>query len=540
MQVSKGEVVKIVLQFLEENNLKKAKETLEKETGVCLNTVNSKEDLIHAIEDGYWSKVLSELSGVSLPSKIIIDLYEEIIIELLLLEENSIAEKLFQSFPIQKDLKELNQERFYRLKNYLDQELDPQKYFPRRSTRKSRREILAEKFRRATIKKKPSRLMELIQHSINYQREAGILTQSKGIFDLFAGSDKMRFDGNDQQSTIRLSKIIKFEEGDYPTCIEYSNCGNYLVSGTKKGFIEVWDPMNGELNSKLEYQKSNKFMRHETSISALCFTIDSKLLASGTSTGEIKIWHVASGKSLKIINLPDKKKITCLKFSKDRMKIVVSTIDGLLEIYGLKSGKCIKNFDGHKAKINSFIFTRDGKSLISCGDDCLIKMWKIKTSELTSCWGVDQKNDGNNGKNDKQDLKYVQKKINFIHLLPNTNTSSSTVSKLIISNDSQTLYLTSISGETLNRFIPSKIKNESFNFRLCSSSINGKTLYLVDNSNYLYSFNLSNGEFNRELKVHEWVSLDLKIHPNNNILVTCSEDSTIKIWKIFSNEQKIK
>src|SRR5690606_41140331 len=96
-----------------------------------------------------------------------------------------------------------------------------------------------------------------------------------------------------------------------------SDLGNYLVTGSSDGFIEIWDPVTAKLKPELSYQFENILMLHKDSITALNFTKDSKMLVSGDITGNIKVFKVANGKCLREFELAHSKGITCLLFSKD-------------------------------------------------------------------------------------------------------------------------------------------------------------------------------------------------------------------------------
>lgn len=48
----------------------------------------------------------------------------------------------------------------------------------------------------------------------------------------------------------------------------------------------------------------------------------------------------------------------------------------------------VRIFEGHKSGIVSLTFSPDGRYLASGSDDCVIKIWDLRTSKLlTNCFG---------------------------------------------------------------------------------------------------------------------------------------------------------
>jgi len=141
--------------------------------------------------------------------------------------------------------------------------------------------------------------------------------------------------------------------------------GGYLASAGvawKGGFIEIWDPLNGECIRTLKV--------HTGYVSSLC-SLPGGYLASGSFDNTIKIWDPLRGKCLKTLK-GHTNRITSLA-SLCRGQLASGDYRGTIKIWDPLRGKCLSALRGH-AMVNLLSPLTRGH-LASNGGDGTIKIW---------------------------------------------------------------------------------------------------------------------------------------------------------------------
>lgn len=152
------------------------------------------------------------------------------------------------------------------------------------------------------------------------------------------------------------------------------------------GFIEVWDHSTGKLDTTLKYQADDEIMMHDTSVLCLGFSRDSEFLVSGSQDGIIKVWQLRSGKCIRKFEKAHEKGVTSVCFSKEggAQQVLSASYDNTARIHGIKSGKLLKMFRGHTSFVNDAVFSHNSAWVITSSSDGTVKVWDAKTTDCLS------------------------------------------------------------------------------------------------------------------------------------------------------------
>ena len=266
-------------------------------------------------------------------------------------------------------------------------------------TRQERRENIGQRLAKALPVQPADRLVTLLQQAVKYQSYTGALPQvqeiwhageqdgkekadktskkkKRKVFDLLLGSvERMTGSSNtkgrkskaESMSFNKALATVKFGKNTVCESAVFTPDGTSLVTGTSDGLIEVWNTADYQLRTDLPYQQEDakEGLGHTEAVTALTVSNDGTLLASGTSTGEVVVWRMDSGKALRQFNFGNNSLVNCLEFTPDGSRLL-ATCGVHCREYGLRTSQCLREYSNGEAALTACGYHVHGE---------LLKVW---------------------------------------------------------------------------------------------------------------------------------------------------------------------
>jgi WD40 repeat-containing protein SMU1 len=511
-----SDIIKLIQQFLRDNNMINSLKILEDESKIKLNSVDSIEGFKKDIIQGKWDLVIKNINKLDIPLNKLMDLYEQVVIELVDNDEIQVASG-FMNFLSKNSLlflKSEYNERIKRLEDVINGKISPSDVYAQlQTTKENNRMKLAENLSKDLVTLAPNRLIFLLSEGIKHIYSNESISSDIAKYDILTGKvdtvlfDKKQIDGT-SYSVKNLYKQIKFEEGSHIESCRFSYDGNYLATGSSDGFVEIWSPHTGKLASDLPYQHESVLLVHKDSVLTLNFSKDSKMLCSGDNSGNIKVFKIANGKCLRDFSNAHSKGVTCIAFTKDNALIISGSFDSLIRIYGLKSGQMIKEFNHHTSFINDLEIDWTSDRLFSSSSDGSVKIWNLKYYELSSTISP------------PTSIETIEIAVNNVKINPKNRDT------IYISNKTNCIYLMGINGQLLKTYSTER----KFSISAMVISHDGEWIYCADEDNTLYTFSSAHSVIVNSIKTHEKDVIGLTHHPNIPMLASIGMDGIVNIY----------
>lgn len=297
-------------------------------------------------------------------------------------------------------------------------------------------------------------------------------------------------------NAFEFSHVVK-EDMDYRT-MSLSPDGQKIVTFDYDGNLKIWNSQTGDVL----WEKSAE----DTYINTVVWSRNAKMIATSNDDYNAIIWDVSNGEPIKTFEL-DNSYCYDMSFSENDAILLISCAPGKIQSWNVETGIEGKTFESGSSSYKNFIHGPSNNLLIGLASEGTITVWDYQTANEKGTIG--------NFANASFSLA-VSSDGTKIYFVDGTH-------KNVMINDKGELLSSWFEEESDNNIAPVFMFDDTL---------------LVSGSNWGY-VNFINVDDSTEMdyfKAHDdWIR-QMTFSPDNNKLVTASDDKSLKVWDIDTFE----
>ncbi len=242
------------------------------------------------------------------------------------------------------------------------------------------------------------------------------------------------------------------------------------------------------------------------SIRCVAFSPHGDLLAAGTSTGEIRLWHAASGLPLQTVQ-GHTDRVLSVAFSPDGSTLASGSFDQTVRLWEVSSGQCLKTLQGHDNRVESVAFSPDGSTLASGSFDQTVRLWEASSGKLLKT------------------LQGLTDRVRSIAFSPDGSTLAS-------GSDDQMVHLWEVSSAQHFR----AFQGHTSIVWSVAFSPDGSTVVSGSHDRTVRLWEASSGKLLKTLQGHDNQVRSIAFSPDGSTLASGSFDQTVRLWEVSSGK----
>ena len=205
----------------------------------------------------------------------------------------------------------------------------------------------------------------------------------------------------DEDSTIHVFDRVAQQEvqsigpSDESRLVVAINADGTLVAAGEGIAALVWDVETGEQVQILQPycdepnlateaacdEERADWLGHDEEVSALAFSPDGQLLATGSADTTVIFWHLDTGE-VESSSVGHWSTVTTMIFSEDSAMMLTGGADYKVRDLRVAGGRSTAIFEGHLSDIQGVVYGPSDASIITAGDDGTVRVWETANQYL--------------------------------------------------------------------------------------------------------------------------------------------------------------
>lgn len=203
-----------------------------------------------------------------------------------------------------------------------------------------------------------------------------------GHYDIISGltfsSDSRSILSSSWDQTVRIWNAESGEQrqsipqGEPLTSLAISPDGRYLLLGTARAHLRLWDLQGSRASLNLEGNSDY--------VESVAFSPEGDRAVAGCNDKTARIWNLRSGRLLHALR-GHTGAVRGVAYSPDGRRVLTASFDRTVRLWDVESGAQLQSFEGSSGEVYCVAFSPNGRFALSGGADGKIRVWNMPPQE---------------------------------------------------------------------------------------------------------------------------------------------------------------